>query len=123
MKNHKFRQFNKNNGQFHYWGMSGPCWDHPKRTQNYVLPQDSDQFTGKRDMDGKPIYEGDILELVKPLDPEGTCFDEKLGERMSVDWDNESSWYLILGGGSRSKIIGNVHKNTELLEEDNNENT
>lgn len=72
------------------------------------------QFTGKQDMYGVDIYEGDILELVKPLDPEGVL-DEKIGERMSVEWDNDNSWYLILGGGSRSKIIGNIYQNEDLL--------
>ena len=84
----------------------------------YQMPADFiEQWTGLKDKNGKPIYEGDIL---------GYC-----GNLISVVWDNDYPSFNLYGkDGSYYgrlhksyvndygfEIIGNIHENKELLDE------
>jgi hypothetical protein len=54
----KFRQRNKNNGQYHYWGDIEGEWIPPKKTDNYIHPGESDRYVGVKN--GIEIYESQL---------------------------------------------------------------
>jgi len=72
-----------------------------------------EQFTGLTDVNGKDIYEGDIVE-------------NERGEILRVSYSAIDASFVVgncyfcsIGAGKEIKIIGNVHANPELLEEEN----
>ncbi|KAF0428282.1 hypothetical protein GBO85_02660 [Pediococcus acidilactici] len=80
-----------------------------------VDPKTVGQYTGMKDMNGKEIYEGDLVRLTDDLEnPYKVIFDEAkfefLGGRFCYDFSEAFMDY---------EVIGNIHKNPELLEESN----
>lgn len=84
---------------------------------------DFEQFIGLTDVNGKDIYEGDII-VCKPNDQ---IFESpKIGvvkrSKISAGWCYEAAtdeYDIWTSGKYRTyEIIGNVHENPELLEED-----
>ena len=84
-----------------------------------VDPETVGQFTGRRDKNGKRVFEGDILDLL-------------YGKyRGVVLWSNHDQCYIISQNGDKNlhlddfgnygkseyyEVIGNIHDNPELLE-------
>lgn len=84
---------------------------------------DVEQFTGLKDVNGKDIYEGDIIKSI-PNDP---LFElSKVGvvtrSRIDLKWCYESGnieHNIWASGRYRAyEVIGNVHENPDLLEEE-----
>ena len=117
MREIKFRQRNKNNGQWHYWGMVDGAWVQPLIQDNYDHPKDSDQYTGLKNKQDKEIYEGDII--------------IEDGVVAAIEWSKSNACFCyktetgFVGGsigtysqldGFYGEIIGTVYENPELLD-------
>lgn len=97
----------------------------------YVLPETIGQYTGLHDLNGKEIYEGDIVNMKR--NPEGRKI--SVMSRHLVKCDNVADWcfsslafevcasYSMCGFDEkysifnhRVEVIGNIHDNPELAQ-------
>ncbi|WP_229030989.1 YopX family protein [Lactiplantibacillus plantarum] len=74
---------------------------------------DVEQFTGLKDVNGKDIYEGDILENRKYR-----SIVKFASGKFLADLIETIQTFDLISETHGSKVIGNVHENPELLEAD-----
>ncbi len=119
----KFRQPVWDNGEiirWHYWGFKDGLYQHP------INQHTSNEFTGLFDKNGKEIYEDDIIEWSVFLGDDST-------KRIRDVIKYASGCFFVKNRGEilglkapyrTLKIIGNIHENKELIEnekvDDNN---
>jgi len=79
------------------------------------------QYTGLRDKNGREIYEGDVVESWYDDVTRGIATVRTQGMIQSVRGGfviHESDWisYPMIGLSRKTKVIGNIYENPELLE-------
>lgn len=125
----KYRQPRFLNGQFHswhYWGFVERGFIGPDCSQTggiQVANENSQQFTGRTDKDGKEVYQGDVFNCIYHSDGH-------TDHHYIVIWGDEMSDFRLRRVGNpcrqdqvyqhlrdvaRYPMIGNVHENPELL--------
>lgn len=103
------------------------------RQNNYLIDEDTIcQYTGLTDMNGKKIWEGDIIkyhfgEVYAPVKfgEYQSCFDSTSTSHVGfyVDWDEKHDVRKDLGYWIKlvdAEVVGNIFDNPELLEEEEN---
>ena len=110
------------NGMFSDWAgckeVNGKCyadanWEQLKNIPHIKIMQ----YTGKKDKNGREIYEGDLLQH-----PNGTIAEIKYSDDLAafvavyVRDGNTEMDYLDKEIVSKCKIVGNIYENPELLE-------
>ena len=116
MRQIKFRAWDKDAGRWMvpddvYAQLGNQAMWNPEVGEYFIL----EQFTGLHDSNGKEIYEDDIVEIKRG----------GLGPiRETITWESNEwcedgfySGYLLTFTPDQYTIIGNVHQNPELLEE------
>lgn len=85
--------------------------DTTNQTSNVIV----EQYTGLKDKNGKEIYEGDVVDY----NSDGVCIGVVKFEAPEFILTKTNDWgTMFLKGECHQTVIGNIHENPELLEEE-----
>lgn len=123
----KFRVWNNKMQKFHIvfsmHGIVNDTLEGYAKDDNFVL----EQCTGLKDKNGKLIYEGDVVKIPDNWDEYGFMAGEKRevyflagGFRLKPKY-NKNDRGCWLEDNDDFEIIGNIHENSELLEQSNDD--
>lgn len=117
MREIKFRAWDPEADAYRYGvsvsdGMAESSWG--KEKPEWIL----EQFTGLHDRNGKEIYEGDILHVVRyggKVQTRGEVFEEKGSYRVRNGYAVADTDILGQYKPNIIEIMGNIHESSELL--------
>ena len=81
--------------------------------KSYIIPETIGQYTGLCDVNGKEIYEGDIVKDVFGCLGE-IIYKDKYTAFIVKGWEDGYKWWY----DNKIEVIGNIYDNTKLLEKE-----
>ncbi len=122
----KFRGFTENKWIYgFFFETEQGCYVGEYNDEVSVFPKSVGQYTGLKDVNGKEIYEGDIIDLKYPLSTrDEEDFDDYKMIRVAINFQSGSFWFTGDGftdcnwhfyNSEDRKVIGNIFETPELL--------
>ena len=68
-------------------------------------------FTGRKDMDGRDVYRGDILKYITVVDGK----ERESVNSLVVEWNDERACFTHLESLNKKRIVGNIYKNSGMI--------
>ena len=105
----------------HVSGSNEPLLAKKHRNEDCIF----EQYTGLKDKNGKEIYSGDIVTfMVERFDNVTLGFESEDWHTAVVEWNQDDACYSFMvrdvpfSVRYEAEVIGNIHENKELLEEE-----
>ena len=137
MRELKFRAWSEETKSFEYFDLYEGTECGLTNLQIWARDTQIEQYTGLKDKNGKEIYEGDVVEApiygVWTTGNSDAIFGDKIW-KLLVIWSDADCGFLFKVIGSKNQpnrvydildqhlgafeVIGNIHENSELLEEE-----
>lgn len=102
-----------------FYDKQGECWEIDRGGERFVFSQ----YTGLKNINGKEIYEGDIVRAVGFSEWIGVAKYSDKNQAFvfeGIDKNYRGNIVFMSQFDQGFKILGNIYENPELLEESNN---
>jgi uncharacterized phage protein (TIGR01671 family) len=123
MRELKFRAWSEETKSFEYFDLYEGTECGLTNLQIWARNNPIEQYTGLKDKKGIEIYEGDVVKWSYGLDRNR----ERLYGNIAIEWDTGeedyypyciTSGFILPQSDDGYEVIGNIHENKELLEEE-----